>query len=245
MNTGSDQRVEPSTASPDPSSDPAAPGGGHPDGGDRRAGRTGLAGIAGAGGVVGTDGAWSIPEILGTEVIVATADDGWSVPLLHVADTTTLPVFVSEADLPPRLPPRCAEWQRVFLHEIVAAVHTDQIYIHPTGELLPMAELRRPAEALVEAARRWHRGSGDQETLLARFAETSVYCEAGDRPGTPAFRAEGSLVPIFTTLERFVRAMGNVGWFSATGAELLKLVPPGLDLVLDPGTPHSCPLPRD
>lgn len=186
----------------------------------------------------------SIADWLSTEYIVATADDGWSVPLVHIADMTTLPVFATPRDLPPELPPRCAEWQRVLGHELVAAVNTDQVYVHPSGEVVSVAELRRPAAALVEAARAWHRGAGDQDRLMERFREASVYCEAGDGPELPAYRTDGSLVPIFTSLERFVRAMGSAPWFATTGEDLLKLLPAGLDLVLDPGSPHSAPLLR-
>jgi hypothetical protein len=187
----------------------------------------------------------SVAELLSTEFIVATGDDGWSVPLLQIADKTTLPVFTDVAYLPPELPPRCAEWQWVLGHELVAAVQTDQIYIHPTGEVVSVEDLRQPTAALVEAAQRWYRGSGDQELLLERFREASVYCEAGDRPGMPAHRPDGSgFVPIFTSLDRFVRSMGNAAWFSTTGSDLLEVLPAGFDLVLDPGTPHSCRLPR-
>lgn len=63
-----------------------------------------------------------------------------------------------------------------------------------------------------------------------------VYAERADTPG---FRALGApragVVPVFSSLDQLALARGAVPWFSVTGSELLDLVPPGYDLLLDMG----------
>ncbi|WP_109035889.1 SseB family protein [Streptomyces rubrogriseus] len=47
------------------------------------------------------------------------------------------------------------------------------------------------------------------------------------------------LVPVFTSLEQFELFTGGEAWFSTTGADLLDLLPPGLDVWLDPAAEHA------
>ncbi len=86
--------------------------------------------------------------------------------------------------------------------------------------------------------------SGSLETAGAHaqfrlFVESTVYCEAGERPGLVAMTTPtGPVIPVFTSETELARFRGAVRWFSTTGADLLDLVPPGYDLVLDPAGPH-------
>ena len=92
------------------------------------------------------------------------------------------------------------------------------------------------APSLADVARDVALGAATPEQLHAAFLDATVYCE---RPDGPGFRALGApragVVPVFTSLEQLALARGAVGWFSVTGSELLALVPPGYDLLLDMG----------
>ncbi|MFI5683753.1 SseB family protein [Streptomyces sp. NPDC051636] len=54
-------------------------------------------------------------------------------------------------------------------------------------------------------------------------------------PTPPAAR----LVPVFSSLEQFSLFAGEGAWFSTTGADVLDLLPTGLDVWLDPAAEHA------
>jgi hypothetical protein len=90
------------------------------------------------------------------------------------------------------------------------------------------------APSLADVAREVARGAAGARQLHETFLTAIVYCERAERPG---FRALGApragVVPVFSSPEQLALARGTVPWFSVTGAELLDLLPPGYDLVLD------------
>ncbi|KES03374.1 hypothetical protein BU52_30920 [Streptomyces toyocaensis] len=55
----------------------------------------------------------------------------------------------------------------------------------------------------------------------------------------PATPSPARLVPVFTSLEQFQLFTDGGAWFSTTGADLLDLLPPGLDVWLDPAAEHT------
>ncbi len=55
----------------------------------------------------------------------------------------------------------------------------------------------------------------------------------------PAPTTPTRLVPVFTSLEQFQLFTGGGAWFSTTGADLLDLLPPELDVWLDPAAEHT------
>ena len=104
-----------------------------------------------------------------------------------------------------------------------------------------------PGAALVDAAQRVLAGSGRPQELLDAFLESTVLCEAPDRPGVvPARTADGrDVVCVHSSAAQLAAARGVVPWFSTSGLDLLGLLPPGHDLLLDPAAPHAVLLRTD
>jgi hypothetical protein len=90
-------------------------------------------------------------------------------------------------------------------------------------------------QGLASVALRWIDGSADVAELHEAFLNATVFLQAGDRPGLMAFGVppEG-LIPVWTSEIELARSLGDGSWFSATGADLLGLLPAGYDLLLDP-----------
>ena len=90
-------------------------------------------------------------------------------------------------------------------------------------------------DGLQVLAQRWVDGSATAEELHRAFLSSTVFLQAGGRPGFMALGGppEG-LVPVWTSEREMARSLGvEVTWFSTTGADLLSLLPPGYDLLLD------------
>jgi hypothetical protein len=73
------------------------------------------------------------------------------------------------------------------------------------------------------------------EDLHRAFLSSTLVLQAGERPG---FMAVGEppdgLVPVWTSEREMARSLGgDAAWFSTTGADLLSLLPPGYDVLLD------------
>ncbi|GGX19900.1 hypothetical protein GCM10010297_46360 [Streptomyces malachitofuscus] len=123
------------------------------------------------------------------------------------------------------------------------------------------------AEAgLAETVRRAKHGEASPQDVFDAFLQARVYCERPEEPGfltitapePPAGDAPprsrildlatstadpapsaARLVPVFTSLEQFQLFTDGGAWFSTTGADLLDLLPPGLDVWLDPAAEHT------
>lgn len=123
------------------------------------------------------------------------------------------------------------------------------------------------AEAgLAGTVRRAKRGEASPQDVFDAFVRARVYCERPEEPGfltmtapeppagdapprsrildlaTPTADPTPSparLVPVFTSLEQFQLFTDGGAWFSTTGADLLDLLPPGLDIWLDPAAEHT------
>ncbi|MFD8524440.1 SseB family protein [Streptomyces capillispiralis] len=124
------------------------------------------------------------------------------------------------------------------------------------------------AAGLAEVVRRAKAGEASPQDVFDAFLRARVYCERPEEPGfltvtAPARPAAGTssgsrildlatapdpsagvtppdrLVPVFTSLERFELFTGGGAWFSTTGADVLDLLPPGLDVWLDPAAEHA------
>lgn len=117
---------------------------------------------------------------------------------------------------------------------------------------------------LAETVRRAKRGEASPQDVFDTFLRARVYCERPREPGfltvtapeSPAADAPARsrildlattdpappadrLVPVFTSLEQFGLFTGGGDWFSTTGNDLLGLLPPGLDVLLDPAAGHT------
>lgn len=121
---------------------------------------------------------------------------------------------------------------------------------------------------LAEAVRRAKTGEASPQDVFDTFLRARVYCERPEEPGfltvaasalpatdtssgsrildlatgpdTPAdVTPPARLVPVFTSLEQFQQFTGGGAWFSTTGADVLDLMPPGLDVWLDPAAEHA------
>ncbi|WP_238698208.1 SseB family protein [Streptomyces sp. E5N91] len=108
-------------------------------------------------------------------------------------------------------------------------------------------------------------GRASPQEVFDAFIHARVYCEQPEDPGfltvaapdptaadapprsrildlvttTDAAPSPARLVPVFTSLEQFELFTGGGAWFSTTGADLLDLLPPGLDVWLDPAAKHA------
>jgi hypothetical protein len=84
--------------------------------------------------------------------------------------------------------------------------------------------------------------------LPADFETATVYVQRVPGPsGRPAVAALGlpgaGYVPMFSSLATLELHAGECDWASATGRDLLQLVPDGYGIVLDPAGPHPAGLP--
>jgi hypothetical protein len=92
----------------------------------------------------------------------------------------------------------------------------------------PALSLREVADAVVD-------GRSGPEQLLEALLAATVWCEAPETPGVvPAQTPAGPVVCVHSSPAELAAARGAVPWFSCTGADLLALLPDGLDLLLDP-----------
>ncbi|MFG1943150.1 SseB family protein [Nonomuraea sp. NPDC048826] len=93
--------------------------------------------------------------------------------------------------------------------------------------------------------RRGHSVGALGEDAFRTFSRTRLYCEAGETPGFIAVGPPGEgLVPAFTLpegLAAYAEAKGQSEprYFSATGRDLLALVPEGYGVLVDPGTAYA------
>lgn len=84
-------------------------------------------------------------------------------------------------------------------------------------------------------AQRWLDGSATSEELLRSFLAATLFLQATEQPGFMAIgEPPEGLVPVWTTEAELARSLGAAAWFSTNGADLLDLLPPGYDLLLDP-----------
>ncbi|WP_432083412.1 SseB family protein [Streptomyces sp. WAC 04229] len=131
----------------------------------------------------------------------------------------------------------------------------------------PERPRRQPDETagLATTVRRAKSAEVSPQDVFDAFIHARVYCERPEEPGfltvtEPEPPAAGApprsrildlatttdtgpspalLVPVFTSLEQFELFTGGGAWFSTTGADLLDLLPPGLDVWLDPAAEHA------
>lgn len=83
-------------------------------------------------------------------------------------------------------------------------------------------------------------GTDDHAPQGSRILDLALVPDATDetaatQDATPPAR----LVPVFTSLEQFALFTGGGAWFSTTGADVLDLMPAGLDVWLDPAAEHT------
>jgi hypothetical protein len=85
------------------------------------------------------------------------------------------------------------------------------------------------------------------EDLGAGFESATFYVQRVAGPsGAPAVAALGTAgrgyVAMYSSLELLAAQAGECDWVSATGLDLLELVPAGYGVVVDPGGPHPAVL---
>ncbi|WP_436787587.1 SseB family protein [Yinghuangia sp. YIM S10712] len=80
-------------------------------------------------------------------------------------------------------------------------------------------------------------GDGDPSALAAALLRTRLYCVRPEHVGFAAVGPAGAgFVPMFTSLEQLALfAEEPCDWFSAPGADLLRLLPDGYDIAVDLG----------
>ena len=84
--------------------------------------------------------------------------------------------------------------------------------------------------------------------LPADFETASLYVQRvpgpNGRPAVAAFGPPGAgYIAMFSSLATLELHAGECDWASATGRDLLQLVPDGYGIVLDPAGPHPAVLP--
>lgn len=86
-----------------------------------------------------------------------------------------------------------------------------------------------------------YRGLND---FMNGFAEAVVWARRSEQPGllVTDTGSRGRWMPVFSTPDRLAAHVGEGWFFSATGAELLSLVPPGVGSMLDPEDGHRFPI---
>jgi hypothetical protein len=92
------------------------------------------------------------------------------------------------------------------------------------------------APVLADVARDVAAGAATPADLHAALLAATVYCEQPPSPGFRAFGSAGAgVVPVFSSAQQLALARGAVPWFSLPGADLLGLLPPGYEVILDIG----------
>lgn len=82
--------------------------------------------------------------------------------------------------------------------------------------------------------------------MFRLYVESTGADGAGGQPGFLAVLTEdGPAIPVFSSEWQLAQFRGAVRWFSATGADLLNLMPIGYDLILDPAGPNPIRLHQD
>ena len=90
-------------------------------------------------------------------------------------------------------------------------------------------------DALQVLVPRWVDGLATVEEMNVAFLGSTLFLQAGERPGFMALgEPAAGLVPVWTSEREMARSLGvEAAWFSTTGADLLSLLPPGYDVLLD------------
>jgi hypothetical protein len=93
---------------------------------------------------------------------------------------------------------------------------------------------------LASIARSWRDGSVGADELHRAILSATLFLQARDRPGLIACGLPpDGLVPVWTSEASLARSLGATTWLSTSGADLLDLLPPGYDLLLDPDGPTA------
>ena len=77
-------------------------------------------------------------------------------------------------------------------------------------------------------------GGADASALGPAFCGATVFALAAERPGVLV--PSGGPVPVFSSMEQLGRFAGPARWLSTSGEDLLRLLPAGTDLLLDPAS---------
>jgi hypothetical protein len=92
-------------------------------------------------------------------------------------------------------------------------------------------------------ARDYKRGAAGPQELFAAFLDAPLFWLAPARPGIPVVRIEGKWVaPLFSSEAELARVVGHKRWMSADGLNVLSLLPKGVRIGLDMGSPHRLEL---
>jgi hypothetical protein len=91
-----------------------------------------------------------------------------------------------------------------------------------------------PQRSLADTAGEYAAGQATPQELHETFLTATVFCEAGERPGSVGVGSPGDgFIPVFSSEGELARARGAVNSFSTTGEDLFGLIPNGSDLILD------------
>ena len=94
-----------------------------------------------------------------------------------------------------------------------------------------------------DVARDFRLGVVSAETLSLAFSDAVFFCRRGEEF---AFQALGTpqrgIIPFYSSEESLARAEGPCAWFSATGLELIAMVPDGYGVVIDLGSVNQVAL---
>jgi hypothetical protein len=96
---------------------------------------------------------------------------------------------------------------------------------------------------LSDVARDAKRGATTPQELFDAFIAARLYWPAPQKRGVPVIRLGEDLVaPLFSSEEELIKFVGRGKWLSATGLEVLTIVPAGVTIGLDLGSDHRLQL---
>jgi hypothetical protein len=96
---------------------------------------------------------------------------------------------------------------------------------------------------LRDVARDSKRGAATPQELFDAFVAARLYWPAPQKRGVPVIRLGEDLVaPLFSSEEELIKFVGRGKWLSATGLEVLTIVPAGVTIGLDLGSDHRLQL---
>jgi hypothetical protein len=92
-------------------------------------------------------------------------------------------------------------------------------------------------------ARDYKQGAAGARELFAAFVEAPLFWLAPAQPGIPVVRIDDSWVaPVFSSEAELGRVVGRQRFLSTDGLNFLSLLPAGVRIGLDMGSPHRLEL---